>query len=329
MEAQLHPSDESRLAKQVPAGQAGLSRRRFLQLAALSSANAGGLPQAFANRDFKLNYILSSSMYGTLPLSTILPEVAKTGSATIDIWPRVHGNQREQMEKMGYDQFGALLRQHGIRLGCITRYDLGPYRLQNEMKVCAKLGGDLLICGGSGLKGLSGDELKKAVGTFAEKMKPHAEAAESAGVKIGIENHSSNLINTPDSLKWLLEFAPSKSLGIAMAPYHLETLGQAATDLARLIRQLGDRLFMFYAWQYGMGCMKKLPKEQELLQMPGRGKLDFTPIIRSLKSINYSGYTAIFMHPVPRGIPILPTAAKTTAEINRARSYLEKCITKS
>ena len=109
----------------------------------------------------------------------------------------------------------------------------------------------------------------------------------------------------------------------------METLGQAASDLARLIRQLGDRLFMFYAWQHGMGCMKKLPKEYELLQMPGRGKLDFTPIIRSLKSINYSGYTAIFMHPVPRGIPILPTAAKTTAEINRARSYLEKCLTKS
>jgi hypothetical protein len=34
-------------------------------------------------------------------------------------------------------------------------------------------------------------------------------------------------------------------------------------------------------------------------------------------------YTEIFMHPVPRGIPILPTAAETTAEIVRAREYLE------
>ena len=84
---------------------------------------------------------------------------------------------------------------------------------------------------------------------------------------------------------------------------------------------------MFYAWQYGMGCMKKLPKEQELLQMPGRGKLDFTLIVKSLKAINYSGYTSIFMHPVPRGIPILPTAKETTKEINRAKNYLDAILT--
>ena len=80
---------------------------------------------------------------------------------------------------------------------------------------------------------------------------------------------------------------------------------------------------MFYAWQYGMGCMKKLPKEQELLQMPGRGKLDFNPIIQSLKDMNYSGYTSIFMHPGPRGIPILPTAKETTNEIVRSKKYLD------
>ena len=28
-----------------------------------------------------------------------------------------------------------------------------------------------------------------------------------------------------------------------------------------------------------MGCMKKLPKKQEMLQMPGRGPLDFRPIV--------------------------------------------------
>ena len=306
-----------------------LNRRRFLTTTTAGLASAAVSPSALAKRDFKLKYIISSSMYGNLPLTTILPEVAKTGGDIIDIWPRVHGNQREQIEKMGHKSFTAMLKKHNTLLGCITRYDLGPFKLQSEMKVCSKLGGDLLICGGSGPKGLTGTELKNAVKSFAEKMKPHTEAAERTGVKLGIENHSSNLINTPDSLKWLIEFSPSKNIGIAMAPYHLETLGQSATDLAKLVGQLGDRLFMFYAWQHGMGCMKKLPKEQELLQMPGRGKLDFTPILRSLKAIDYTGYTAIFMHPVPRGIPILPTAAETTKEINRARKYLELSLTKA
>ena len=44
--------------------------------------------------DFTLQYIVASSLYGTLPLSEILPEIARTQSEHIDIWPRVHGDQR-------------------------------------------------------------------------------------------------------------------------------------------------------------------------------------------------------------------------------------------
>ena len=60
--------------------------------------------------------------------------------------------------------------------------------------------------------------------------------------------------------------------------------------------------------------------------MPGRGKLDFKPILAAMKEINYRGWTEIFMHPVPRGIPIMPTLEEVTAEINRARAYLEGCL---
>jgi hypothetical protein len=41
-------------------------------------------------------------------------------------------------------------------------------------------------------------------------------------------------------------------------------------------------------------CHKKLPKEQELLQLPGRGGLDFVPIISALKQINYRGWIEVF-----------------------------------
>ena len=77
-----------------------------------------------------------------------------------------------------------------------------------------------------------------------------------------------------------------------------------------------------------IGCNIKLPKEQELLQMPGRGSLDFVPVVKALKNINYKGWTEIFMHPVPRGIPILDSVQDVTAEINRSRRYLEDCLKK-
>ena len=115
---------------------------------------------------------------------------------------------------------------------------------------------------------------------FAEALKPHIAIAEERGITISIENHGSALIESPDSMRWLIEFTNSPHLGIALAPYHLP---DDAELVAQLIEDLGPGLALFYAWQHGMGCHEKLPKEQELMQMPGRGTLDFGPILSALK----------------------------------------------
>jgi sugar phosphate isomerase/epimerase len=297
------------------------SRREALGVITGVAATAALAPARWLSAEtpgFKLRYILGSCMYGTTKLAEILPEVKKTGAEHIDIWPRVHGDQREQIETMGVDRFAEMLAKHKVKLGIITQYKLGPYRLQGEMKVVKKLGGRMLICGSG--KG-SGKTLRDQVRSFAESMKPHIAAAEKHGLTIGIENHGGSLIKTPDSMRWFVEFAKSKRIGIALAPYHLP---QDAKMMGKLIEDLGPRLVHFYAWQHGHGCSKKLPKEEELLQMPGRGKLDFKPLLAALKKIGYRGWTEIFMHPVPRGIPILEPTSKATDEIRRARKYLEK-----
>lgn len=304
----------------------GLTRRQFH--ASVAGTLAGSLlPRVSAagpkQEDFSLNYILASCMYGYTELEKIVPEVKQTGATAIDIWPKVHGNQREQLEQMGEEKFAALLEKHGVKLGCLTQYKLGPFGLQEEMRLAQRLGCPTIVTGGRGPRGLKGSELKAAVRGFIEKMKPHLEVAEETGVTVAIENHGNNLIESPDSLKWLVELRPSKHLAVALAPYHLP---QDEKLLAKLIRSLGDGIEMFYAWQHGKGCMKKLPKEQELLQMPGRGQLDFTPLLAALQDIDYRGWTAIFMHPVPRGIPILKPTKAVTAEINRSRAYLSKCL---
>lgn len=304
-----------------------MNRRAFLRAvagtAALTAGGLRGVCAAPSHRGFRLNYILGACMYGYTDVREILPEVAKTGARAIDIWPKVHGNQREQLAAMGESAFASLLQAHGVKLGCITQYKLGPFGLQEEMRLAARLGCHTMVTGGRGPKGLSGTELKKAVGVFVEQMKPHVVVAEETGVTIAVENHTDNLIESPDSLKWLAELRPSKHLAIALAPYHLP---QDEKLLGGLIRALGASIAMFYAWQHGMGCREKLPKAQELLQMPGRGALDFAPLLRALKDIQYSGWTEIFMHPVPRGIPILEPTAAVTAEINRARDYLSGLI---
>lgn len=279
-----------------------------------------------ADEDFSPRYILGSCMYGYTKLAEILPQVAKIGATAIDIWPKVHGDQREQLDELGEGPFAALIKKHDVALGCITQYKLGPFGLREEMRLAQRLGCSTIVTGGKGPTGLKGKELKSAIAGFAEKMKPHLAVAEETGVTIAIENHGNNLIQTPDSLKWLMELRPNKHLGVALAPYHLL---QDEQLLAQLIRDLAGGIKMFYAWQHGMGCMKKLPKEQELLQMPGRGDLDFAPLLAALREIHYAGWTEIFMHPVPRGIPILETTDAVTAEINRSRAYLTDCLSRS
>ena len=272
-------------------------------------------------KPLELNYILASCMYGTTPLAEIVPEVKKSGSEHIDIWPRVHGDQREQVESMGNDAFAELLATHGVGLGISTRFDLGPFGLAEEMAFAREFWASLIVTGSTGPKGLVGEELRAAVADFAEALKPHIAAAEKHDITISIENHGSALIESPDSMKWLIELTDSPHLGIALAPYHLP---DDAELVAQLIADLGQGLALFYAWQHGMGCHEKLPKEQELMQMPGRGSLDFAPILAALKKINYSGWTETFMHPVPRGIPILDSTVDVTDEINRARRYLDE-----
>lgn len=295
-----------------------LHRRQFIASIALAGCGAA-FARAAAGSGFRLRYLLESAMYGNLPLATVLPEVKKAGATSIDLWPKVHGAQREEMDALGHDKFAEMLREQGITLGCITRYDLGPFKLGDEILVAKKFGAPLLVCGGAGNYKVPADRLKAQVADFVEKLKPHAAKAAEHGVTLAIENHGHNLIDSPDSLRWLVEMAVP-GMGIALAPYHLP---QDPKLIAALIRDLGPKLSLFYGWEFGVGCSKPMPKEEELKQMPGRGSLDFKPVIAALAEIRFSGPTEIMMHPTPRGFPILETAEKVTAEINRSREYLD------
>ncbi|MDZ4404799.1 sugar phosphate isomerase/epimerase [Prosthecobacter sp.] len=297
-----------------------MNRRCFLQ----SIAAVAAVPAFAAESPWKLNYMLASSMCGSLPLAEILPEVKKTGATAIELWPKKHGTQREEMDAMGHDKFAAMLKEHGVGFGGTTRYDLGPFKLTEEIAIVRKFGGSFIVTGGKGEYKVPAEQLKANVKDFVEKMKPHAALAAENGVEIGIENHVNNLIDTPDSLHWLADFTRDiAGIGIALAPAHLP---QEPALLAAMVRHIGEKLTLFYAWERGLGFSKVMPKEEELQQMPGRGPLDYKPIVAALKEIQFTGPTEIFMHPTPRGIPIMPTVAETTAEIVRAKNHLDAIV---
>ena len=290
---------------------------------------AGGVTASplIAEQDkFRLRYILSSAMYGYMPLESILHQVTLTGSEAIDVWCKVHGNQREQIDKMGHNVAKNLLAKHKVKAAVFTRYPLGPFGLVDEMrKIHKNFDAEIIVCGTTGPSEVKGKEAKKVVSEFLEKMKPHVSVAEELGMTIAVENHSRQFLYHPDSLQYFAELNSSKNLGVALAPHHLHRFQD---QIPAIIRDLGNANIPFmYFQEHSDGMSKKTSKEIEMRQMPGfGGGLDYKPILRALKDIKYDGYCEIFMHPVPRGIPILPTIEEISKAINKSREYIESSL---
>jgi sugar phosphate isomerase/epimerase len=299
------------------------TRRHFLKtLAATSLASA--LPLRAATPPLKLKYLLASALYGTMGLDIVLRELAATGCTGLDLWCKPHGTQREQAEAMGIDAFADLLKKHSVKPVCFTQYPLGPFALGKELPVLKQLGSALMVTAAKGPKNVVGAEARAGISAFLEQMKPHADAAAEHGITIAIENHAGSLLHTPDSIRCWAELNKHPALGMAFAPHHLH---EHVDDMPNLIRDLGAANLPFiYFQEYGIGSKQKVTKEVELQQLPGRGTLDCRPILRALRDVGFHGWAEIFMHPTPRGVPILPTASEITTAISQSRTHIEKLL---
>lgn len=302
-----------------------MNRRQAIQLMA-----AGAMLPTVARSEnaFALRYVLSSALFGDLKLDSVLAEVAATGSASVDIWRKVHATHREQIADMGDEAFQELLTTYKTKMSVSTCYPLGPFKQDDELKWVKKNRGNLTVCGSGsmGEKDPVGREARRQVKSFFEKLKPHYELAEELGVTMAIENHKNAMLSSPDSMRYFVELNPSKHVGIAFAPHHLH---DAVEEIPKLIRDIGkDQLPLFYFQEYHPSAKQKMTKADERKQLPGFGSLDYVPILAALKEIKFDGLSEIFMHPTPRGVPVLPTANEITGLINTSRRYLEDCLAK-
>ena len=300
-----------------------ITRRKFLAHSTAAAAMVAA-PVRAAQPPLQLKHLMSSALYGDMKLKDILPEIAAAGYGGVDVWCKPHGTQREEVEAIGINAYAALLRDSKVKQVCFTNYPKGPFGLKEEMAALKQLGGSLLVTGARGPKNVSGAEAKAGIAAFLEQMKPHADAAGELGLTIAIENHVNSLLSTPDSIRYWAEQNNHASLGVAFAPHHL---AEQVGEIPQLIKDLGAaNLPFFYFQEHGIGSQKKVEKEIELQQLPGYGTLDYKPILRALREIEFAGWSEIFMHPTPRGVPILDTAADVTKAINKSREHLEKLL---
>ena len=107
------------------------SRRSFFKLPLPLVCGFSAISSLRAELEqLKIRYVLSSAMYGEMKLDDILPEVSKAGCEAIDIWCKVHGNQREQISEMGYARAKDLFDKYKVKGVVIPKQDdskLMPY----------------------------------------------------------------------------------------------------------------------------------------------------------------------------------------------------------
>jgi sugar phosphate isomerase/epimerase len=285
-----------------------LDRRDFLKLAGAGAAAAltGSCPDALGTHvekdGWRMRLSTSSIHFMQLPIEQACEQIAKLGFEAIDIWSAHAGcpHLDDVAQRLGAEGLKEVLAKHKLKLFAFSVYK-GGYEKYAEL--LGKVGGGVAVRGSA--KRCKPEEMTARMREFMENIKPLVELAEKQNSYLAIENHGGALLNSPDSLKAFVDMNESERLGIALAPYHLQTIKASVPEAIRIC---GKQLFFFYAWQH-------YPDAQ---QLPGVGPTDMTPWIRALADIRYGGYVNPFMHGHPE-VEVM------SANLAKSRDYLKAC----
>ncbi len=286
----------------------GFNRREWLQRAVLAGAGslctrigsvaAGPIPDP----PWKMRLSTSSIHFESLAIEQACRHIADLGYEAIDIWSAHAGcpHLDDVLQRLNGRKLSDLLASHQLKLCSFSVYRGGYARYA---QLLGEAGGGLAIRGSG--PPCKSNELQGRMKQFLESLKPELELAEKHNSRLAVENHGHALLDGPDSFRAFVDLNRSPRLGVALAPYHLQT---RSASVEQVIATCGSQLFYFYAWQKASGVN----------QLPGTGPTDFAPWLKSLAKINYSGYVNPFMHG-----KVEPGAMSES--LRQAREYLNKC----
>ncbi len=256
-----------------------LNRRQFLAATALLAPQITRAADVSASR-WRMRLSTSSIHFMQLPIEQACERIAALGFEGIDIWS-AHENcphLDDVAKRLGPDGLKALLARHKLKLCAFSVYQ-GGYARYAEL--LGKAGGGVAIQGSAGP--CRTEELTAKMRAFIESLKPLVELAEKNNSWLAIENHGSALLDSLDSFKAFVDLNSSPRLGLALAPYHLQTIKASVEEAIGIC---GRQLFFFYAWQNQPGTG----------QLPGHGPADCASWLQALARIDYRRYVNPFMH---------------------------------
>jgi sugar phosphate isomerase/epimerase len=290
-----------------------MNRRQFVcQMATAGTFGPALLASAAADTAkpaaWKMRLSCSSINFSSLPIEQACERIATLGFEAIDIWSAHAGcpHLDDVQKRLGPAGLKELLAKQRLKLFAFSVYS-GGYRRYAEL--LGKAGGGLAVRGSAGA--CKPAELTARMKAFLESLRPDAELAEKHNSYLAIENHGGALLSTLDSFKAFVELNKNPRQGLALAPYHLQTI---KASIEEAIAVAGRQLFFFYAWQNASGEK----------QLPGIGPTDFTPWLVALAKADYRGYVNPFMHHEPKP-DAMSAALKKSREYLQVRSAVWSC----
>jgi sugar phosphate isomerase/epimerase len=282
-----------------------IPQRRFIKtLAAGAAAGCFGprlLAAVAAKPRWQMKLSTSTIQYSTLPVEQACERIAALGFEAVDIWS-AHENcphLDDVAARLGADGLKQLLARAKLKLCAFSVYSGGYARYA---QLLGKAGGGVAIQGSA--PPCRPEELTAKMKVFLESLKPLADLAEQHNSWLAIENHGSALLNSLDSFKAFVDLNKSPRIGLALAPYHLQSIKASVEEAIGLC---GSQLMFFYAWQNQPG----------IGQLPGHGPTDFAPWLKALAKINYRWHVNPFMHGHPE-------PAQMSDALAKARDYLRE-----
>jgi sugar phosphate isomerase/epimerase len=285
-------------------------RREFLSRLG-QSAIAGAATIAFVSSASKavagstrrIRLSTSTVHFRTLSFEEACQRIAAIGFEGVDIWSqRFQCPHLDEIEKtLGPEKAKEILAKYNLKPYAVTCYYEGYPRYA---KLLHQIGGRVAVRESIYGK-ISPNAIVPTFKKLFEDLKPDIDLAEQYDAFIAIENHADALLDSLDSFKAFVDLNPSKRIGIALAPYHLQHSGVRVEDAITIC---GDQLKFFYAWQAG----------EKLQPLPGHGPTDFAPWLTALAKENYAWYVNPFTHHHVEPDKMSKALAKSV-------DYLRKC----
>ena len=286
-----------------------MGRREFLQAATPGAAAGLILPSMLASPAlarpsaiWKMRLSTSSIHYSQLSVEQACEKISALKFDAVDIWSAHAGcpHLDDTLNRLGPERLKQLLARRKLSLFAFSVYQGGFGRYA---ELLGKAGGGVAVRGSS--RPCKPNELTARMRDFLESLKPEVELAERHNSYLAIENHGNALFDSLDSFKAFVDLNHSRRLGIALAPYHLQSLGASVEEAISIS---GPQLFFFYAWQRAKG----------IDQLSGHGPTDFTPWIAALAKARYRGCVNPFMHGEV-------DTDDMSAALAKSRDYLKQC----